>query len=287
MTLFLTIKILLCSIFFILLNGYIKSHDTRSLNIQMIRYEDALSTLKTGDMIFTKSSNLTSKIQQYFLSSHINHCAMIYKTELGHLWVWDLSPKIGAYMTPLHVYIRQNWNGDPPNPSNASEVGLNIPYIIPRNDLETFYSKSLIYIRRLYKPVSISESNKILAFIQKNIGRPYSWRFWISAYEEMIGLTVPLHPIVSKDSQGMFCSELIAETLLEAGILKDTKNVPSRILPSHFWKNTVEYVDDQNLFSPEQIIGDVTILTKKNYDSNEYVFDLKLQQENWIKTLYS
>lgn len=240
---------------FVLIYGYIESHNPKVGRLHLIRYEDALSTLKTGDMIFTKSKNWTSKVQQYFFGSFINHCAMVFRADDDSLWIWDLAPQVGAYMTPLKEFIKNNWYGKPPNPYSPP-IGINIPYVVPRSSSARFTTetRSSLYIRRLHYPLN---QQKVLEFIQKNIGRPYSWRFWLSAYVHVSGLEFPLGWSIAKDTLGMFCSELIAHTYIHAGALHPLLSAPPSLLPVHFWENNLHWIHGQGLLPPEQIVGNV------------------------------
>jgi hypothetical protein len=195
--------------------GYIQSHRTNAGRLSYLRVQTAFSNLQTGDMIFTKSKNWTSRVQQYFFGSFINHCAMIYKASDGGLWIWDLAPQVGAYMTPLDEFLRNNWAGRPPNPQ-SSALGLPVSYVVPRitdRFADSVQQKSALFVRRLYKPL---DQAKTLEFIQRNLGRPYSWRFWLGAYTRVTGLEFPLGWSLGTDPLGMFCSELVAHTFVHA-----------------------------------------------------------------------
>ena len=238
----------------VLVWGYIQSHRTHAGRLSFLRVHTAFSTLKTGDMIFTKSKNWTSRVQQYFFGSFINHCAMIYKASDGGLWIWDLAPQVGAYMTPLDEFIRNNWAGRPPNPQNGS-LGLPVSYVVPRitdRFADSVQQRSALFVRRLHKPL---DQTKTLEFIQRNLGRPYSWRFWLGAYTRVTGLEFPLGWSLATDPQGMFCSELVAHTFVHAGALHPVLCSPSSILPAHFWENDLTWIAGYGMHGPEQLIG--------------------------------
>lgn len=240
----------------VLVWGYIQSHKTNAGRLSFLRVQTAFSTLKTGDMIFTKSKNWTSRVQQYFFGSFINHCAMIYKASDGGLWIWDLAPQVGAYMTPLDEFIRNNWAGRPPNPQN-SPLGVPVSYVVPRitdRFEDSVQQKSSLFVRRLHKPL---DQTKTLEFIQRNLGRPYSWRFWLGAYTRVTGLEFPLGWSLATDPQGMFCSELVAHTYAHAGALHPLLSAPSSILPAHFWENDLQWIGGYGMHAPEQLIGTI------------------------------
>jgi hypothetical protein len=221
-------------------------------SISTIRIEDVLGTLKTGDLIFTKAKNTTSKLQQYFFGSYINHVAMIFKTHDNNFWVWDTGPSVGAYMTPLHEFIRHNWLGRSP-PAESPPIGFDVSYINPTKQSRIpEMEKSFLFIRRLAKPLN---QTKVLQYIQKNLGRPYSYRFWMSAANIVSGYQVPFDWNLSTDKLGMFCSELLVNTFAFAGEINTQKTPPSSILPKHFWSNEIYWENGQTLLGAERIIG--------------------------------
>lgn len=235
--------------------GFVLSHKPNVGRIALVRVEDAFSTLKTGDMIFTKSKNWTSKVQTFFFGSYVNHCAMVFKASDNSLWIWDLAPQVGAYMTPLREFVRNNWAGRPPNPQSPP-IDLQVPYVVPRSGRvgNALAQRSALFIRRSHFAL---DQQKVLEFIQKNLGRPYSWRFWLSAYVRVTGLEFPLGWSLATDPLGMFCSELIAHTFIHAGALHPVLNPPPSILPVHFWENNLQWMHGHGLLPPEQLIGSV------------------------------
>jgi hypothetical protein len=245
--------------------GFLKAQNPGYHPLKLTNISD-LQKLKTGDLIFTRALKFVSKLQQYFLGSYVNHVAMIYKTPEGELWVWDTNPSVGAYMTRLESFIYDNFHGRAVRPSNPP-IGLPVPYITPR----TSKSKSNLYIRRLNTPI---DNKKILQFLQQNLGRPYSYRFWKSAIEKGFG-NIVLFPIswdTNTDSEGMFCTELLAHTLAAGGAIDLSRQCAQSFLPHDFWINSIPWVQNQTLLEPERIFGDVTDI-QINY--KEYLLDNK------------
>ena len=239
-----------------LVAGYVRAHRPHVGRLSFLRLQTAWSTLKTGDMIFTKAKNWTSRVQQFFLGSFINHCAMIFKASDGGLWIWDLAPQVGAYMTPLDEFVRNNWTGRPPNP-HRGPVDLPVSYVVPRiteRFADSVQQKSSLFVRRLHSPL---DQAKTLEFIQRNLGRPYSWRFWLSAYNRVTGLEFPLGWSIATDPLGMFCSELIGHTFVAAGALDGSKSPPASLLPSHFFENDLHWREGFGMHPPEQLMGTV------------------------------
>lgn len=244
--------------------GYIEAHQSRGFPVTFLRLKDAFATLKTGDLLFTKSGNWTSRVQQYFFGSFINHVAMIFKASDGLLWIWDLAPQVGAYMTPLQEFIRSNWAGRPPT-LGRNPVDLPVSYVVPRvteRFSDIVDQKSALFVRRLHKPL---DQTLALQFIQRNLGRPYSWRFWLSAFTRVTGLDIPLGWKFSTDPLGMFCSELLGHTFVHAHALDGRKSPPSMLLPNHFWENELHWTEGQGLHAPEQLIGTIPDIVQSEH----------------------
>jgi hypothetical protein len=218
--------------------------------IRAVRIQDILDTLKTGDIIFTKAKNSLSLLQQYFFGSYVNHCSMIYRANDSSLWVWDTGPSVGAYMTPLYEFVRHNWLGREP-PAETPPIGIDISYVNPqKQERIPELQQSMLFIRRLAKPL---DENKVLSFLQRNLGRPYSYRFWKSAVNCITGL----QPAFSYDrnEQGCFCSELLMLTYDNAGEVNLQESPSGSIMPKHFWMNEISWTKGQSLLTAERLIG--------------------------------
>ena len=222
-----------------------------SIKCPKIRMADIVDAdYQTGDLLFLRSPAFTSAIQQALFGSFVNHCSMIYKTESGALWVWDCNPKIGAYMTPFEYYVRDNWEGNDPTPLSPP-IGMDVSYAISEQKRKKGKTSKIYVRRRIGKPL---DAQCILRFIQKNIGRPYSYRFWPAAFTRSMSITIPFNVPREKD-MGMFCSELIAHTLAEAGCIDTSASNPEKILPVHFWENEIKWIQ-MHLSAPEELFGE-------------------------------
>jgi len=244
--------------------GYMRAQDAGYFPLKLTPINSLNSKLKTGDLIFTRAQRIVPRLQQYFLGSHINHVAMIYRAPDNELWVWDTAPSVGAYMCKLGSFIHDNFHGRAARPSDPP-IGLRVPYIVPRSGSSPSPSpspKSNLYIRRLVKPI---DEKAVLHFLQKNLGRPYSYRFWRSAVEKGLGnvLRFPIDWSLNTDREGMFCSELLGHTLAAGGALNLGKECAQSLLPHDFWINAVPWTQDQTLTEPERLYGDpdMTALT--------------------------
>jgi len=207
-----------------------------------------IKDLKTGDLIFGRHRNLASKLQQWAFGSPINHVAMIVRIE-EDLWVWEVDPKTGSCLISFKDYIQSNFDGTHKKPAiPAVFYGLDVPYVVPRGT----YTKTALYIKRL--PESIDQE-KTLAFIEKNLGRPFSFRFWCAAASQTLSFEMPCEFI--PEGQGAFCSELIATLYNELGIIRRS---PRTVLPLHLW--------DSSLISstPMQLIGSLKTDNKIEVD---------------------
>lgn len=233
----------------VLLLGFLRAQCPGDYPMRLTNASDL--QLKTGDILFTRASRWSSKLQQFIFGSFVNHCAMVYVTESGVPWVWDTSPSVGAYMCPLHRWIASNWRGRAPSPSSPP-IGVRVPYITHAHKGRKEMQKSQIFVRRLLSPVS---QDAVLSFLQKHLGIPYSYRFWKRAWEKAGGdlLTLPLPDQVVND-EGMYCSELIAETLVYAGeLLCDARQV----MPHDMWASSLPWRSGQGLAPAERIVGDL------------------------------
>jgi hypothetical protein len=232
--------------------------------LRVVRLGDIVHHLNTGDIIFTKAKSRFSVLQQYFFGSYINHCAMIYKAHDSSLWVWDTGPSVGAYMTPLHEFVRHNWLGRQP-PAENPPIGLDISYVNPQKvDRIPEQEQSMLFLRRLEKPL---DQAKITRFLQLNIGKPYSYRFWFTAINCVTGLQPP-HPSTSND-EGVFCSELLMQTYQAADAVDSVKCPTSSILPKHLWMNDIPWKNN-TLLTAERLIGQLPpSIPKSTYDQPE------------------
>jgi hypothetical protein len=220
--------------------------------IRAVRTEELVSSLKTGDIIFTKAKNTTSLLQQHFFGSYVNHCAMIFRARDDSLWIWDTGPSVGAYMTPFHEFVRHNWLGRQP-PAESPPVGIDISYINPQKQ-ERIPEKmqSMLFVRRLAKPLC---HEKVLKYIQENLGRPYSYKFWMSAINCVTGFQPAFD--YEHSLPGYFCSELMMLTYAAANVV-DLKLTPAAsIMPRQFWMNEIAWKEGQTLLTAERLIGEL------------------------------
>ena len=243
------VAITLIVLFLYYLVGWQVSNNPQQI-IRAVRIHDMLGTLKTGDIIFTKAKNSLSLLQQYFFGSYVNHCSMIFRANDSSLWVWDTGPSVGAYMTPLYEFVRHNWLGREP-PAETPPIGIDISYVNPqKQDRIPELQQSMLFVRRLAKPL---DEKKILSFLQRNLGRPYSYRFWKSAVNCITGLQPAF--TYDQNGEGCFCSELLMLTYNNAGEVDLQKSPPRSIMPKHFWMNEVHWTNGQTLLTAERLIG--------------------------------
>ena len=234
---------------FVLL-GYIQSFSTAVGPIQLARLSDLKPLLDTGDLLFTRGKSPSAKIQQFFFGAYVNHCAMVYKDESSQLWVWSLTQPLGAHLCKLDTWLKKNWSGYKYSPDTPDSFPFRPPYVVPQKNMKLF-SRSSVYVRRLSKPLS---SPVVKEHIYRNLGRPYSWRFWLSAYVRFTGLEIPLSWGVPKDNLGMFCSEMLAHTFQEAGVLSLTLD-PTTVLPVDFWENKLTFQNGYSLGAPVRVFA--------------------------------
>jgi hypothetical protein len=249
--------------------GYLKAQSPGYHPLQLTNISSLQNKLKTGDLIFTKALRFIPRLQQYFLGSYVNHVAMIYKTPDDELWVWDTNPSVGAYMTRLETFLSDNFHGRAARPLDPP-LGLHVPYINPKLPTNTQDQKSNIFIRRLYNKIN---EKKILQFLQQNLGRPYSYKFWKSAIEKGFGnfISFPISWDTNKDADGgMFCTELLAHTLAAGEALDLSQRCAQSLLPHDFWINSVPWAHNQTLLEPERLFGNVADIHHIDYMSLLY-----------------
>lgn len=240
--------------------------------VRVARLQDLHDNLKTGDIIFTKAKNNTSLIQQYFFGSYVNHCAMIFRAHDKSLWVWDTGPSVGAYMTPLYEFVRHNWLGRQP-PAETPPLGLGVSYINPqKQDRIPELQQSMLFLRRLRKPLN---QDKVLSFLQRNLGRPYSYRFWMSAVNCITGLQ-PAHNY-EHTMPGYFCSELMMLTYHAAGAVDLVQSPAASVMPKQFWMNDISWTDGQTLLGAERLIGHIPPHINANTTTHEEATRLWLE----------
>jgi hypothetical protein len=237
--------IAIVALIFYIIGMHLSTNPQQPVNV--VRIKDIFSSLKTGDIIFTKAKSRFSVLQQYFFGSYINHCAMIYRAADQSLWVWDTGPSVGAYMTPLYEFIRHNWLGRQP-PAESPPLGLDISYVNPqKTDRIPEQEQSMLFLRRLQHPL---DQLKVTRFLQRNLGKPYSYRFWFTAINCITGLQPP--SLDQQNNHGVFCSELMMQTYHAADAVIST--CPLSKLPKHFWMNDISW-QNNTLLTAERIIG--------------------------------
>lgn len=235
--------------------GYFKSLRMRIPIVGTTKLEDALDTLKTGDLLFMRAPSRTSLMQMRFCGAPVNHCAMFYRAHDRNLWLLDIDPRVGAVMIPLRQFLHNNWTE---LGLQSSPLGVHIPYMIPHTTSEadaSLYIRTPLYVRRLVKPL---DERRVLRFLQDNIGRPYSYRWWPAAlFSFAFAIHFPFADWFSHDDPGMFCSELLVHLYDYVGVLQHKKRglKPSMTLPYHFWLNELPWKDGQGLMDAEQLIG--------------------------------
>jgi len=214
--------------------NWIRSHHSGK-NVAFLK-----SPLKTGDILFTRPKTWKGTLMTSLLGSFVQHCAMIVILDGKH-WVWGASPSLGAHLISLKSFLKKKSNL-PYLPHSVNLHGQTISYVPKQSMYE-----SHVYVRRLQNPV---DETKIKQFIYDNLGKPYSFRSYISGFHSIFGIQIPFTEDFSHLDSSMYCSELVAATLKDY-----IKENSTTLLPMDFWENKISW-RDQTLLDPEEILLD-------------------------------
>jgi hypothetical protein len=183
-----------------------------------VRLSSFLATLRSGDLLLGSGALWMQSLSR----SHITHVAMIIQDAHNGTWhVWDTtrSRKYGAMLTPLPDFLMECFAEGCEREEAGNAHGRN----------------SVLWRCRLG---SAPDPLKLRAAIEKFAGRPYSMRLWKAFTATVLPLSLPLPEFSAEDSvqeEGdMFCTQLIASTLMECGVLQRGR-VASNYKPSDFW----------------------------------------------------
>lgn len=144
----------------------------------------------SGDLLLFKNKNLATCMQRLFSNSEYDHIGMIYKYPGGDISFLESTKEAGVSICYWDDFISNAW-------------GLNYEKISYRK-LETIDRKGL--------------SERLEEFIQKVLGKKFSFN--------TVKLLSRFAPAKS-DSQGFFCSELVAKAYQEIGLIDETTTASS------------------------------------------------------------
>lgn len=172
---------------------------TRSVTIraparkERVYLEDLLPTMQSGDVVLLAGVGTFGRVQRFVLNTPISHAGVIVMEHEGTpraaAWVLEASRKRGVTRTPLWQWLADRDNR--------------------------------IFYRRLRAPPKVLPPARRVAveeFVSRQLGRPYSYRFWMEA-TRVLPLVLPMPFDEGGKDEARFCSELVAEALVSVGAL--------------------------------------------------------------------
>jgi hypothetical protein len=183
-----------------------------------LRLSNFLATLRSGDLLLASGALWMQALSR----SHITHVAMLVQDPQDGTWhVWDTtrSRRYGAMLTPLSDFLHECYIDGVEREEAGTPHGRN----------------SVLWRCRLG---AAPDPAKLRAAIELFAGRPYSMRVWKAFTSTVLPLSLPLPVFDAEDAigeeGGMFCTQLIASTLQECGVLERGRRASS-YKPSDFW----------------------------------------------------
>ncbi len=174
--------------------------------INVVRYDDIRSYLKTGDLVFCSGDYTFSKIIQYFTKSVWSHVGMVYyDAALDRMLILESEKLYGVRFAPLSKYLKDYH-------------GKNKPY------------KGKITVARLEPELSLDEIKKGLCFGIDELTKPYDDL-------EIIRIAMRILFRIGKrvKDRKYICSELVQACYQQAGVRFSFRN---RIIsPDDIWKD--------------------------------------------------
>lgn len=175
-------------------------------NIDDISYRDFVKEVKTGDLILTSSTELTS-ITRMFTNSLWSHCGIAYWGDDGKLYEWS------AHSETEHVL------------NSRGEFDCSGAQLVPVEYLAALNGS--VFWRR----VDMKESQR--SYVKKAIDAiAYKIRF-STLTEFMVYLGSPFAALFDGVGGGMACSHVVAATYIGAGVM-DIDRKLSQYTPKSF-----------------------------------------------------
>lgn len=181
-----------------------------------------LRTLSSGDLLLASGALWMQSLTR----SHITHVALVYQCPETRQWsVWDTTRgrERGASLTPLHDFLFDWYSEGVQKERSGFAFGRNS--VLWRCKLRSALQEPLF-----------------TAAIQSLRGKPYSMQLWKAFSTFVMPLAPPLPVLDSsedhvQDEEGMYCSQLIARTLMDVGALSKSRPCSS-YTPQQFWTLT-------------------------------------------------
>ncbi len=175
-------------------------------DLDVIKYNEIRSSLKTGDLVFCSGNYLFSRIIQYFTKSVWSHVGIVYyDTTLDRMLILESEKIYGVRFAPLSKYMKDYH-------------GKNRPY------------KGIITIARLEPEWSVDSIKKGVSFGMDELTKPYdNW--------EIIRIALRILFNIGKrvNDRKYICSELVQVCYQQAGITFSYRN--KIISPDDIWRD--------------------------------------------------
>jgi len=196
---------------------FIKTRDARMSVMTTFKYMSAPIPNASLVLIQGLNDDLQDVVISAFTGSAITHVGIVCRDAVGTPFMLHTSRASGAILVPLAAWIQK--------------------------------TRNKVYIRAPRFRVSSLEME---AAILPLLGAKYTYRLWKAVLRKYVDMELP-SPGAS--STGGFCSELVAEVLVNLDVLDFSRSrlTPSLILPSHFatfnlpFRNSNSYSDAYHL----------------------------------------
>lgn len=183
---------------------------------------------KEGDLIFfTKDTLLYALIYPLARTFHPFHSGIVVRRVTGELAVLE----DGA----------ENWRAGTLQP------------LPDRLHHEYENGKARIWVRKITTPLTLEQSRALTAFAEGQIGRPFC------SVGRLARMTIPGRPAPRSypDQPTWFCSEIVAQAMLSAGLFPPDRVRPERVTPYELMRdrkgvNLTPYWSGVFVYSPTQ-----------------------------------
>lgn len=178
--------------------------------------EDALPTLRSGDLLLLAGIGVVGRAQRFLLNSPVSHAALLYVEHEGTAaavpWAFEATREDGVTLTPLWAWLADKDN--------------RIFYRAARGGLD-----------------GAARRRAMQDFISGNVGRPYSYRFWVEATRDLpLALPMPFDAAGKDDAR--FCSELVVEGWLALRMLRADLQAAHVVMPRELMRERAVGDDD-------------------------------------------
>lgn len=194
-------RVCACSIFIVACMVCVlvlKTRDARVDAVDAFMYKSAPIPNASLVLIRGLKSNPQDVVIRGFTGSATTHVGIVCRDATGAPFMLHTSRASGAVRVPLHAWLKR--------------------------------TRHTVLIRAPRFRVTSVEMESAVAPL---VGAKYSYRMWKAVLRKYVNMELP-SPVES--STGVFCSELVAEVLVNLGVLDFSRShlTPSLILPSHF-----------------------------------------------------